>query len=306
MTVEKSAISLVNLGKVYRLKGRKVVEAVNDLTFDVPAGRIFGFLGPNGAGKTTTIKMLVGFAAPTSGNASIFGVPIDRTESRRRIGYLSEQAYFHSFLTPEETLVVHASILGLPKREARRQIGELLDRVGIGGRARTPFGKLSKGMVQRVGLAVALIGSPDLLILDEPGSGLDPIGRRELRALLLDLKSEEKTIFLSSHLLSEVEVICDSVVMLNDGRLVALGPPETIKQVSPRLRITVAGFHGHVVGLPAAATVEADTTDGTTRVEVDQSEAYIALRALEALGAPLISAEACAETLEDAFVRMAA
>ena len=305
--MQETAISLSRLRKTYRLRGRKaVVEAVNDLTFDVPAGQIFGFLGPNGAGKTTTIKMLVGFAALTSGAASIFGIPVDRTESRRRIGYLAEQVYFHPFLTPEEALSVHASILGLPKHEARKQIGELLDRVGIAGQAGTPIGKLSKGTVQRVGLAVALIGSPDLLILDEPGSGLDPIGRRELRALLLELKCEGKTIFLSSHLLSEVEAICDSVVMLNEGRLVALGPPQTVKQGSPRLRITVAGMHGSIVGLPAAATVEADTADRVTRVEVGQDEVYVALRALEALGAPLISAEACAETLEDAFVRMAA
>ena len=304
--MQETAISLSRLRKTYRLMGHRAVEAVKDLTFDVPTGQIFGFLGPNGAGKTTTIKMLVGFAAPTSGTASIFGVPVDRTESRRRIGYLAEQACFHSFLTPEEALAVHASILGLPKREARRQIGELLDRVGISGRAKTPIGKLSKGMVQRVGLAVALIGSPDLLILDEPGSGLDPIGRRELRALLLDLKGEGKTIFLSSHLLSEVEAICDSVVMLNEGRLVALGPPETIKQGSPRLRITVAGLHSQIAGLPVESTIAVDTTDRVTRIEVGQDEVYITLRALETLGAPLVAVEACAETLEDAFVRMAA
>lgn len=301
-----AALAFRNLSKVYRLRGHKAVHAVNNLDFEVGEGQIFGFLGPNGAGKTTTIKMLVGFVSPTSGTAEILGLPIEMVEARERVGYLAEEAYFHPFLTPREALWTHARILGLPRDEARDQIEELLDMVGVSHRSATPIGKLSKGTAQRVGLAVALLGDPDLLILDEPGSGLDPIGRRELRALLVGLKAAGKTIFLSSHLLSEVEAICDTVGMLSEGRLVALGPPAAIKQTGTRLRIVVAGLHASLGGLPQTATVDVDTASRTTRIEVDRNEAYPTMRALEAAGATLDGVEECSETLEDAFVRLAA
>ena len=306
MNTEQPAISLCNLRKCYASPGRQVVAAVKGLSFEVPKGRIFGFLGPNGAGKTSTIKMLVGFSAPTSGTAAIFGIPIDRVECRKRVGYLPEQVYFLPFLTPREALGTHAAILGLPRRIARTQIDELLDRVGIGQRANTPIGKLSKGLTQRVGLAAALVGDPDLLILDEPGSGLDPIGRRELRNLLVDLRSEGKTVFLSSHLLSEVEAICDSVAMLSEGRLVALGAPATIKQASSRVSVIASGLHICPDGLPPNATVELDTSNSATRIEVDRGEVYQVMRVLERIDAPLLSVSEASESLEDAFVRLAA
>ena len=292
--------------KTYRLRGRRVVEAVDDLTFEVHRGQIFGFLGPNGAGKTTTIKMLLGFVSPTSGTARIFGTRIDQPEARRQVGYLAEQASFHPFLSPQEALAVHAAILGLPRREALSEIGGLLERVGIADRADRPIGKLSKGMSQRLALATALLGDPDLLILDEPGSGLDPIGRRDLRTLLIRLKGDGKTVFLSSHLLTEVEAICDTVAMLNEGRLVALGPPARIKQGASRLKIVVAGMRTEMEGLPESATVQVNTGDSTTHIEVERNECYAALRALDAVDAPLLGVEECTESLEDAFVRLAA
>ena len=213
-----------DLAKVYRVGfwGRRV-KAVESLSFDVREGEIFGLLGPNGAGKTTTIKMLLGFVRPTSGRAFIDGAPIGTVQSRRQLGYLPENPALYEFLRGDEYLVFAGQLAGLSRRDAKQQAAKLLERVGLAGRADKPVRKFSKGMVQRLGLAQALLGDPKTVILDEPMSGLDPIGRKDVRDLILTLREEGRTVLFSTHILSDVEAICDRVGILVEGRLTDCG-----------------------------------------------------------------------------------
>jgi ABC-2 type transport system ATP-binding protein len=199
------------------------VEAVRGVDFDVEQGEIFGFIGPNGAGKTTTIKMLTGLILPSAGHAWIRDVPIDRPESRAPLGFLPEGTYFHEYLTGREFLNFHSRLLGVPRQVREEQIPALLSRVGLAGAADLRLRRYSKGMRQRVGLAQALLGDPELLILDEPMSGLDPLGRRDVRELMLELRDAGKTLFFTSHILADAEVICDRVAILLGGRVVQEG-----------------------------------------------------------------------------------
>ncbi|HTO95660.1 MAG TPA: ABC transporter ATP-binding protein [Myxococcales bacterium] len=199
------------------------VRAVESLSFEVRSGEVFGLLGPNGAGKTTTIKVLMGFVKPTSGNAFIGGERAGTVASRRNLGYLPENPALYEFLRGDEYLVFAGRLAGLSRAEARRQAGALLERVGLAGRADRPIRKFSKGMVQRLALAQALIGDPRIVILDEPMSGLDPIGRKDVRDLILQLRDEGRTVLFSTHILSDVEAICDRVGILVEGRLTDCG-----------------------------------------------------------------------------------
>ncbi|MBW3625634.1 MAG: ABC transporter ATP-binding protein [Armatimonadetes bacterium] len=218
------AIETRNLTKVYR-SGRfsRPVKALDSLNLRVEPGEIFGFLGANGAGKTTTIKLLLRLSFPTSGEAYLLGHKIPHTASRARIGYLPENPYFYDYATPEELLNLYADIFGMPKDLRERRIGETLERVRMTQWRKTPLRNFSKGMVQRVGVAQALLNDPDLLLLDEPTSGLDPVGRAEMRDLIQDLREQGKTVFLNSHLLSEIENICDRVAILRRGELARQG-----------------------------------------------------------------------------------
>ncbi|MDE3068082.1 MAG: ABC transporter ATP-binding protein [Verrucomicrobiota bacterium] len=202
--------------------------ALKGLDLEVAAGDIFGFLGPNGAGKTTTINVLLGFIPPTSGTASLFGIDVRQPIARQRIGYLPEMTYYYKFLTAEELLRFYAKIFGLPRAQADRRIDQLLKLVEMDSARKRLIKNYSKGMQQRVGLAQALINDPDLLILDEPTGGLDPIGRMKVREIILRLKNEGKTVFFSSHELGEVETICDRVAIIQDGELKASGPVNEI------------------------------------------------------------------------------
>ncbi len=219
------AIETKDLTKTFtsRWPGKTRVEAVKDLNLQVGRGDIFGFLGPNGAGKTTTINLLMGFLYPTHGRASLFGsVPSDLSV-RRRIGYLPENYAFYSFLTAPQLLRFFGHLFRIPMRERTDRIERLLRMLGLWDARNLKIGKYSRGMRQRLGIVQALINEPDLLILDEPTSGFDPVGRRMVRDLLLDLKHRGATIFLSSHILSEVEVVCDRVAVINRGKLVRQG-----------------------------------------------------------------------------------
>ena len=234
------AIRIQNFTKHYpvpRQKEKRV--AVDDLTLGVPRGALFGFLGPNGAGKTTTIKMLLGFIPPTRGEAWLFDKPVGDDGARCRVGYLPEQPYFPKFLTAFEVARAHAGLSGLSGGRARERVETCLRQVGMWENRHMILAKCSKGMTQRVGLATALVGDPDLLIMDEPSSGLDPVGRKELRALLTTLKGEGKTIFLSSHLLSEMESVCDRVGVMARGRLVACGTPQEITRARDEVRVQI-------------------------------------------------------------------
>jgi ABC-2 type transport system ATP-binding protein len=219
-----SSIRASGLKKTFRTGFfMRPVNAVRHVDLDVAKGSIYGFIGPNGAGKTTCIKMLTGLIRPTAGQAWINGIPISDPDARRGLGFLPEGTFFHEYLTGAEFLDFHAQLLNLSADVRKRRIPELLERVGIGHAADLNIRSYSKGMRQRVGLAQALIGDPDLLILDEPMSGLDPLGRRDVRDLILGLRDEGKTVFVTSHILGDAELICDHVAIILGGEIVSEG-----------------------------------------------------------------------------------
>jgi len=196
---------------------------VEQLDLEVRQGEIFGFLGPNGAGKTTTFKMILGLLRADVGQIRIFGEKIQKPAIRARIGYLPENPYFYDYLTATEFLDLYGRLQGIPREQRQKKIEQTLERVGLAGRGKTALRKFSKGMVQRLGLAQAIQHDPDLVILDEPMSGLDPIGRREVRDLILSLRSAGRTVLFSSHILQDAEMICDRVSILSRGRLRSVG-----------------------------------------------------------------------------------
>ncbi|MFP4228190.1 MAG: ABC transporter ATP-binding protein [Salinivenus sp.] len=219
------AISVTDLSKTYQtgLFSRSAVEALHGVSLEVEQGEIFGLLGPNGAGKTTLVKILLGLVYPSGGSARLFGTPVRAPEARRRIGFLPENHQFPGFLTARQTLHVYGRLADVSGAERTHRIDALLRRVELYERRDTKVKTFSKGMLQRLGLAQALLNDPDLLFLDEPTSGVDPVGRRTLRDLVLELRDEGATIFLNSHLLSEVEKVCSSIAILRDGTLVREG-----------------------------------------------------------------------------------
>ena len=217
-----NAIEIKNLTKIYvkkRLLKDKKFLAVDNLSFEVSEGEIFGFLGPNGSGKTTTIKILIGLLYPTQGNCFIFGEKIPSIAASEKIGYLPEIPYLYKYLTSEEILSLYGSISGITENVLKNRIGEVLEIVKLKTEKDTRLGEFSKGMLQRVGVAQALIHKPELLILDEPFTGLDPIGLKDMRDVILKLKSEGKTVFFSSHIISEAEKICSRVAIIYKGKL---------------------------------------------------------------------------------------
>jgi ABC-2 type transport system ATP-binding protein len=220
----ESAIKIEGLTKEYLNKTTgQMVRAVDDLHLEVYRGEIFGFLGPNGAGKTTTIKMLLGLIFPTKGDAWIFGKPIGDVSVKKQIAYLPESPYFYEYLTGRQVLDFYARLFGVPAGERKKKVDALLDMVGLSRDGDKTLRNYSKGMLQRIGIAQALINDPELLFLDEPTSGLDPMARIEIRDLIIRLKQQGKTVFLSSHQLLEVELICDRVSILNRGKLLKAG-----------------------------------------------------------------------------------
>ncbi|PSQ97327.1 MAG: ABC transporter ATP-binding protein [Bacteroidetes bacterium SW_9_63_38] len=227
------AISVSHLSKTYRsgLFGRHTVRALDDVSLNVPEGAIFGLLGPNGAGKTTLVKCLLGLVHPTAGDAQLFGTSAHRPVARRRVGYLPENHRFPEFLTAKQTLQVYGRLADVPHEPRSTRISNLLAHVGLADRRNAKVRTFSKGMLQRLGLAQALLNEPDLLFLDEPTSGVDPMGRRGIRDLVLDLRDNGATIFLNSHLLSEVEKVCTQVAILRGGEIVREGTVEELTTV---------------------------------------------------------------------------
>jgi len=239
-----SAIQTRGLCKTFRTGfWMRPVRAVIDVDLDVKAGEIFGFIGPNGAGKTTTIKMLTGLVLPTSGEAWLNGVSVTEPRSRARLGFLPEGTFFHDYLTGREFLDFHGALLGIPKEVRRERIPKLLARVGLAGAEDRQIRRYSKGMRQRAGLAQSLIGDPELVILDEPMSGLDPLGRKDVRDVILSLRDEGKTVFFSSHILEDAEVICDQVAIILSSRIVKQGYlDELLGQELVGAELTVEGI----------------------------------------------------------------
>lgn len=301
------ALNIESLTKIYYLgRSRGQKRAVDSLSLQVPEGVVFGFLGPNGAGKTTTIKMLLDFVRPTSGVAEIFGRPTGDVATRSLVGYLPEQPYFHKFLKPMEVVCMHAALAGVESREVRDRAMRAMKRVGIAEYADIPISKLSKGLTQRVGIAQAIVADPKLLILDEPTSGLDPIGRRHTRDLLLELKAEGKTIFLSSHLLGEVENICDIVAVLKSGKLAACGPPDKVRSGSSNIVVETVPLTKDIVDRLKFMDVVVDQRSDCSLLTINQKNIYEVMRAMEELQLPISKIETRRESLEEAFLRLAA
>ena len=237
-TTSNPAVRAVGLTKVFRdFWGRPKARAVNDIDFEIREGEVVGLLGPNGSGKSTTVKMILGLLYPTGGQLSVLGRSPRAVETKREIGYLPEESYLYKYLTAEETLDFFGALFNLSKAERRRRIDQLLEMVGMEHARRRRVGEFSKGMARRIGLAQAMINDPAFLILDEPTSGLDPLGCREVKDLIMALKKRGKTVVVTSHLLSDIEDICDRVIILYGGRIRATGTLNELLTVRQETRI---------------------------------------------------------------------
>ena len=278
--------------------GRK--SAVDGLDLTVQPGEIFGLLGPNGAGKTTTLKLMLALLRPDGGEVRLFGRPPRDVAARRRLGFLPENPYFYDYLTPVEFLDLYGRLHGLDAGERKRRIAGAISRVGLAGREDTPLRKFSKGMIQRLGLAQAIQHDPELVILDEPMSGLDPIGRREVRDLILAQRAAGKTVFFSSHILQDAEMLCDRVAIVFKGKLRAVGKLDAlVKREAKWIEVSVRG------PLPGDAPGDRTTApDGTTLVRVDGVPSLTKLlAAVPAAGGEVLSVWPRRESLEDLFLR---
>jgi ABC-2 type transport system ATP-binding protein len=306
-----AALQIEGLTKDYAVGfwRRRQVHALDALDLEVPRGEVFGFLGRNGAGKTTTLKLLMQLIFPTAGRARILGAAPGSVEVRRRIGYLPENPAFYDYLTPEELLNHFAELFGYSGGERTRRVAALLDRAGLGPERRSQIRRLSKGEVQRFGIAQALVNDPEVVFLDEPMSGLDPLGRRDVRELIRDLGSQGRTVFFSSHILADAEAVCSRIGLLEKGRLLAVGPLRDLAQLEER------GWELVVEELAPAALERARgvasrvTAVGGTRYAFEltagaRPEPLIA--DLIASGASLVSVNPIRQTLEDFFVERVA
>jgi ABC-2 type transport system ATP-binding protein len=304
------AVETRGLAKTYpgALK-KSPVHALHPLDLTVEEGEIFGLLGPNGAGKTTLVKLLLGVVHPTAGEASLFGRSIREPEARRPVGFLPENHRFPEFLTARETLRVYARLAGVPEPERGPRADALLDRVRLTEAADRRVRTYSKGMMQRLGLAQALMGRPRLVFLDEPTDGVDPVGRREIRDLLLELRAQGTTLFLNSHLLSEIERVCTRVAILKDGRLVREGTVEALTTTERvwRLRATPIPDTLHAA-LDGALTPEAEAdATGLARYRLsapDRAALNALLDRLRAGGVEIEAVEPLRQSLEDLFVEV--
>lgn len=285
---------------------KRPYRALDRLTLDVQQGEVFGFLGPNGAGKTTTLKLLMQLVFPTSGHAEMLGRPLGDLSVRHRIGYLPENPYFYDYLTAEELLQYFAGLFGYSAADGRARASRLLDEVGIAGERRLQLRKFSKGMLQRVGIAQALINDPELIIFDEPMSGLDPLGRRDVRSLILRLRDRGCTVFFSSHVLSDAEALCSRVAILVRGRLVTTGRLSEILAFQIRgWDLVAAGVDDTLArSLESRARTVVRISEGRYHVElpVDPPPDRV-LAELAAAGATLVSLNPLRDTLEDFFVQ---
>jgi ABC-2 type transport system ATP-binding protein len=297
-----------DLSKTFRkpFTGKRV-EAVRGVSFEVTRGEIFGFLGPNGAGKTTSIKMMTGLISPTGGEISILGRPVPAPDVMGRVGFLPESPYVYPYLTPREFVALCGRLSGLSGSSLADKVVKVVNRVGIGHAIDRPARALSKGMLQRAALAAALVHDPELLILDEPMSGLDPVGRKEVRDLIVEERQRGHTVFFSSHILSDVEMLCDRVCILRQGQVVVAGSlRELLVQNKRQSEITIAGAGEALRSLLAPIATGMREVGGTLVLEVEGDDAIRAVveRVLSG-GARLESVTPKRETLEDLFVREA-
>ena len=308
MKKSETALSVEKLAKTFvkPFTGTKV-EAVRGVSFEVRRGEIFGFLGPNGAGKTTTIKMLTGLIFPTGGKATILGEPVPSPDAMGKVGFLPENPYVYPYLTPREFVSLCGRLNGLSGRTLHAAVERVIERVGITYAMDRRVGALSKGMLQRTGLAAALVHSPELLILDEPMSGLDPVGRKEVRDLIVEESRAGRTVFFSSHILSDVELLCDHVCILRKGEVVAGGSMEDLLGSDLRCsEITLADVPDELVADLSALASTAERLGKSLVLDVqgDEGVKTVLERAL-ASNLRIESLHPKRETLEDIFVRKA-
>jgi ABC-2 type transport system ATP-binding protein len=297
------AIETENLTKEYpfgflNLKKKTSLEGLN---MQVETGEVFGFIGPNGAGKSTTIKLLMGLIFPTKGNARILGRPISDVEMHRDIGYLPEQPYFYDYLTAAELLDYFARFHDLSAADRKDRVQKMLKKVGLETAGKIQLRKYSKGMLQRVGLAQAILHDPKVVILDEPMSGLDPVGRREVRDIILELKRDGQTVMFSTHILSDAEMLCDRVGVIVGGKLRGTGAPGELVDMKTRgleILFEVAGTNNSA--LVARATRMGDRY----RLEVREEELYAVIEQLRAAGARILAVSQVKATLEEFFMNL--
>lgn len=306
-----SVIEIENLSKDYEVGflRKRQVRALDGLSLTVEAGEIFGFLGANGAGKTTTLKLLMRLIYPTGGSARILGQNINDVQMHARIGYLPENPYFYDYLTARELLDYCAELFGYTKSEREKRTEAALSSVKLDQKAwDKQLRKFSKGMLQRVGLAQALVNEPEIVFLDEPMSGLDPVGRREVRDLIASLRSRGTTVFMCSHILSDIEVLCDRVGVMRRGKLAEVGRLEELRQRAGernRIEIMIAGVEAAAVRreLPSLEGAQVAPSPGGARVEVDdERDVDAVLAATRKAGGRLVSVQPVKHSLEELFI----
>lgn len=282
-------------------KGKTRVRAVDGISFSVQPGECVGFIGANGAGKSTTMKALMGFLFPSSGRVEVFGEPAGTTASRQRIGYLPEVALYYPFMKARELLQLYGGLHGMTNKDLRRRIPEMLARVGLEGKGDVLLKHFSKGMQQRLGIAQSLIAEPELLIFDELSSGLDPLGRHDLRGVLLELKQSGRTVFFSSHELTEVETLCDRVLMVHKGRVVRSAAVSDIMQPLNRYQIR---FETNGAGVPQSIETLGPVRNGDVyELNFHDVTTYSdALAALTSRDCRILSTASQSSTLEDYFI----
>ena len=308
-SVTDHVVQIENIRKVFRVGfwGRRVT-AVDQLSLDVRRGEVFGFLGPNGAGKTTTLKMLMGLIYPTSGQARIFGHPVGDPAAKAKLGFLPESPYFYDYLTSHEFLSFYGHLFGLWGAALNKRVDELLELVGMTHARDLQLRKFSKGMLQRVGIAQALINDPELVVLDEPMSGLDPIGRKEVRDLIFRLKESGKTVMFSSHILHDAELLCDRVAMIMKGRLVACGQVSELIQQGATQEVEMVIDRLSPEGLEHLRVLATKVVLNGERVMVvlsNQRQVDESLEVIRAAHAKLVSLTPHKASLEDLFIREA-
>jgi len=303
--MQNTVIHTEHLGKIFKRALKQKFIALKDLSLDIERGEVFGFLGPNGAGKTTTIKILVNLIFPTSGNAWILNKPCSDPKSRKHIGYLPEMSSLFDFLTFEEILHFAGRTQGMNKADIRKRTDELAETLDMVGTKKVRIRKFSKGMQQRTGLAYALIGNPDVLILDEPMSGLDPIGRKDFVDLINRLKGEGKTIFFSSHVLSDIENVCDRVGILVKGQLKKVGKiSEMLHASSDDVCIKISKLDGQSKDCfeKISATMQMDNS--TSNICVSKDKLDVTMGMIKKLDAKIVSIDTKRKTLEDVFLEV--
>jgi ABC-2 type transport system ATP-binding protein len=302
-----SVLKVEGLQKTFRLGFfRKRVEAVRSVSFEVKKGETFGLLGPNGAGKTTSIKAILRLIMPDAGQITLFGAPLS-LDARRRIGYLPENPYVYQYLRAHEFLDLCGRLMGMPRAQRKKRAEEMIEQVGLAHAVDRPIGRFSKGMMQRMGLAQALLHDPELLILDEPMSGLDPVGRKQVRDIILAERRAGKTLIFTSHVLSDVEMLCDRIAIVHKGEVVARGTlDELLRREVRRVTIQLSGVSAELKASFAARGLGLREHEGLLYVTIEGDHGVNPLLS-EALaqGATVVEVEPERETLEDLFVRKA-